>query len=133
MLKFLAYVSQNGSVSILNEGIDLFEKNNFELAMAKFNEVLKKETTNAYAYYYRALIYDEQKQPKLAINDYLNVLKYSNESPIANYMLAVDYDGLSNYKDALKYYQQFVSSYTTDDEYLQYAKSRIEELKNNAG
>ena len=131
--ELLAYVSQNGSVSILNEGIDLFEKNNFELAMAKFNEVLKKETTNAYAYYYRALIYDEQKQPKLAINDYLNVLKYSNEFPIANYMLAVDYDGLSNYKDALKYYQQFVSSYTTDDEYLQYAKSRIEELKNNAG
>ena len=106
----------------------MFEKNNFELAMAKFNEVLKKETTNAYAYYYRALIYDEQKQPKLAINDYLNVLKYSNE-----FLLAVDYDGLSNYKDALKYYQQFVSSYTTDDEYLQYAKSRIEELKNNAG
>ena len=63
----------------------------------------------------------------------MNVLKYSNEFPIANYMLAVDYDGLSNYKDALKYYQQFVSSYTTDDEYLQYAKSRIEELKNNAG
>ena len=44
--ELLAYVSQNGSVSILNEGIDLFEKNNFELAMAKFNEVLKKETTN---------------------------------------------------------------------------------------
>ncbi len=131
--ELLAYVNQNGSVSILNEGIDLFEKNNFQLAMAKFNEVLKKETTNAYAYYYRALIYDEQKQPKLAISDYLNVLKYSKEFPIANYMLAVDYDGLSNYKDALKYYQQFVSSYTTDDEYLQYAKSRMEELKPYAG
>lgn len=127
--ELLTYVTQNGSVSLLNEGIDLFEKNNFQNALIKFNDVLKKETTNAYAYYYRALIYDEQKQPKLAISDYLNVLKYSNEFPIANYMLAVDYDGLSNYKEAFKYYQQFVSAYTTDDEYLQYAKSRMEELK----
>lgn len=127
--ELLAYVTQNGSVSLLNEGIDLFEKNNFQNALVKFNDVLKKEATNAYAYYYRALIYDEQKQPKLAISDYLNVLKYSNEFPIANYMVAVDYDGLSNYKEAFKYYQQFVSSYTTEDEYLQYAKSRMEELK----
>ena len=125
----LSYVTQNGSLSILNEGIDLFEKNNFQTALIKFNDVLKKETTNAYAYYYRALIYDEQKQHKLAISDYLNVLKYSNEFPIANYMLAVDYDNLNNYKEAFKYYQIFISKYTTEDEYLKYAKSRMEELK----
>ncbi len=129
----LSYVTQNGSVSILNEGIDLYEKNNYPSALAKFNEVLKKEANNAYAYYYRGLIYDEQKQTKLAINDYLNVLKYSNEFPIANYMLAVDYDILNNYKDAFRYYQKFISVYTTDDEYLKYAKSRIEELRPYAG
>lgn len=127
--ELLAYVVQNGSVSVLNEGIELYEQNNYQNALAKFNEVLKKETNNAYAYYYRGLIYDEQKQTKLAINDYLNVLKYSNEFPIANYMLAVDYDTLSNYKEAFKYYQKFIANYATDDEYLKYAKSRVEELK----
>ena len=127
--ELLAYVVQNGSLTVLNEGIDLYEKNNYQTALLKFNEVLKKEANNAYAYYYRGLIYDEQKQPKLAINDYLNVLKYSNEFPIANYMLAVDYDTLSNYKEAFKYYQKFISSYSTDDEYLKYAKSRLEELR----
>lgn len=121
--ELLAYVVQNGSLTVLNEGIDLYEKNNYQTALLKFNEVLKKEANNAYAYYYRGLIYDEQKQPKLAINDYLNVLKYSNEFPIANYMLAVDYDTLSNYKEAFKYYQKFISSYSTDDEYLKYAKA----------
>ena len=131
--ELLSYVVQNGSVGILNEGIDLFEKNNFQTAMLKFNDVIKKDAQNAYAYYYRALIYDEQKQPKLAINDYLNVLKYSNEFPIANYMVAIDYDSLNNYKEAYKYYQKFVSSYTTDDEYLKYAKSRMGELKSYAG
>ena len=120
--ELLSYVVQNGSLTVLNEGIDLYEKNNYQTALLKFNEVLKKEANNAYAYYYRGLIYDEQKQPKLAINDYLNVLKYSNEFPIANYMLAVDYDTLSNYKEAFKYYQKFISSYSTDDEYLKYAK-----------
>ena len=127
--ELLAYVNQNGSISILNEGIELFEKNDFQQALNKFNDVLKKDAKNAYAYYYRGLIYDEQKQSKQAINDYLNVLKYSNEFPIANYMLAVDYDALNNYKEAYKYYQKFTSSYTTDDEYLKYAKSRMAELK----
>ena len=127
--ELLAYVTQNGSLSVLNEGIALYEQNNFQNALLKFNEVLRKEATNAYAYYYRGLIYDEQKQTKLAINDYLNVLKYSNDFPIANYMLAVDYDTMSNYKEAYKYYQKFIAAYTTDDEYLKYAKSRMAELK----
>ena len=131
--ELLAYVNQNGSLSVLNEGIELFEKNNFQEALAKFNTVIKKDARNAYAYYYRGLIYDEQKQQKLAINDYLSVLKYSNDFPIANYMLAVDYDSLNNYKEAFKYYQKFISAYTTDDEYLKYAKSRMEELKPYAG
>lgn len=129
----LSYVTQNGSLSILNEGIDLFEKNNYEQALSKFNNVLQKEATNAYAYYYRAMIYDAQKQQKLAIADYLNVLKYSKDFPIANYLLAVDYDSLENYKEAYKYFETFVSSYTTDDEYLKYAKNRMEELKPYAG
>ena len=129
----LPYVLQNYSLAALGEAIGLYEKNNFESALTKFNEVLKKEANNAYAYYYRGLIYDEQKKPQLAINDYLQALKHTNELPIANYMLAVDYDGLENYKEAYKYYTTFISAYTTDDEYLQYAKSRMEELKQYVG
>ena len=125
----LPYVNQNKNLVILNYGVELYEGKDYTNALAKFNEVLKKETTNAYAYYYRALIYDEQKQTKLAIADYLNVLKNSKDFPIANYMVAVDYDTLENYKDAFKYYQKFISEYTTDDEYLKYAKSRSKELE----
>ena len=125
----LNYVLQNISLADLNEGVKLYEKKNFEQALAKFNEVLKRETTNAYAYYYRALIYDEQKNPQAAIKDYMDVLKNSNDYPIVNYMIAVDYDGLEKYKDAYKYYNEFISKYTTEDEYLKYAKSRVEELK----
>ena len=129
----ISYVEQNLSASTLNDAISLYEKNNMEGALTKFNEVLKKEPNNAYAYYYRALIYDEQKKTNLAIIDYQNVLKNTKELPIANYMLAVDYDGIEKYKEAFKYYNQFISNYTTEDEYLNYAKSRIEELRPFAG
>lgn len=125
----LEYVSQNSILGVLNQGIELYEKKDYTNALSKFSEVLKKESKNAYAYYYRALIYDEQKQTKLAIADYLNVLKYSKEFPIVNYMTAVDYDGLENYKDAFKYYNKFIAEYSTDDEYLKYAKSRTKELE----
>ena len=129
----LSYVSQNGTLGVLNSGIELYEKKDFTNALSKFNEVIKKESHNAFAYYYRALIYDEQKQPKLAISDYLNVLKNSKDFPIVNYMAAADYDSLENYKEAFKYYKKFISEYKTDDEYLKYAKDRIKELEPYAG
>ena len=129
----LGYVVQNSALKLLNDGIDLYEKQNYQNALLKFNDVLKKDNKNAYAYYYRGLIYDEQKQTKQAIDDYLNVLKNSEAFPIANYMVAVDYDNLNNYKEAIKYYRNFVAKYSTDDEYLQYAKGRIKELEPYAG
>ena len=125
----LSYVSQNGTLGILNSGIEFFDKHDLINALAKFNEVIKKESNNAYAYYYRALIYDEQKNPKLAISDYLNALKYTKDLPIVSYLAAVDYDGLENYKDAFKYYKKFISDYSTEDEYLKYAKERMKELE----
>ena len=57
------------------------------------------------------------------------MLKNTKELPIANYMLAVDYDVLEKYKEAFKYYNEFISNYTTQDEYLEYAKTRMEELR----
>ena len=91
----LPYVMQNFTLTEYNDAVNLFEKNQFESALTKFNEVLSKESNNAFAYYYRGLIYDEQKKYNLAMNDY----------------------------------KKFLSIYTTDDEYLQYIKARIEELK----
>ena len=75
--------------------MELFEDNKFESALTKFNEIVKKGTDNAFVYYYRGLIYDEQKKYKLAVDDY----------------------------------KKFMTVYTTDDEYLQYIKARVEELK----
>lgn len=127
------YVVQNSVLNELNDGISLYEKKNYNSAIIKFNNILKKDYANAYAYYYRGMIYDEQKQSSLAIKDYLNALKYTNEIPIINYLLAVNYDSEGKTTDAYKYYKNFTDKYNTEDEYLIYARSRMEELKNNAG
>lgn len=91
----LPYVMQNFTLAEYNEAVNLYEGNNFEGALTKFNEVIKKESNNAFAYYYRGLIYDEQKKYKQAVDDY----------------------------------SRFMSIYKTDDEYLQYIKARVEEIK----
>lgn len=91
----LSYVMQNFTINELNNGISLFETKNIESALTKFNEVIKRDANNLFAYYYRGLIYDEQNKYKLAVEDY----------------------------------NKFLSGYTTDDEYSQYIKARIEELK----
>ena len=73
----------------------MYEENKFDLALAKFNQVIKKQSDNAFAYYYRGLIFDEQKKYKPAVDDY----------------------------------NKFISVYKKDDEYSQYIKARVEELK----
>lgn len=91
----LNYVVENLSLADYNDAINLYEKQDFESALVKLNNLIKKGSNNIFVYYYRGLILDEQKKYKAAMDDY----------------------------------NKFISAYTTDDEYLQYVKSRIDELK----
>ncbi|MBR2431270.1 tetratricopeptide repeat protein [bacterium] len=78
----LSYVMQNFSLAEYDEAVSLFEKNEFESALTKLNNVIKKQADNAFAYYYRGLIYDEQKKYKLAVDDYnkfMSVYKTDDE------------------------------------------------------
>ena len=86
---------QNFTLAQYNDAVSLFEKDQFESALTKFNDIIKKGTDNAFVYYYRGLIYDEQKKYKLAVDDY----------------------------------NKFMNVYSKDDEYSQYIKARVEELK----
>ena len=44
-------------------------------------------------------------------------------------MIAVDYDSLEKYKEALKYYDKYSSSDVPEDEYKTYAVDRAKELR----
>lgn len=85
----LNYVMQNLTLAELNSGIGLYESKDFESALVKFNEVIKKEVNNAFAYYYRGLVYDEQKKYKLAVDDYQKFIDiYTTDDDYLKYIKA---------------------------------------------
>ena len=115
----------------LEKAISLFENEQYGESLALLNKVLSTEPNDAYALYYRGMIYDTQKKYNEAISDYKKAMNISPDLTIVNYLIAVDYDTLGQYKNALPYYKTFTSKYTEQDEYLKYAQTRAGELENN--
>ena len=115
----------------LERAISLFENEQYGESLAILNKILSTVPNDAYALYYRGMIYDTQKKYTEAIADYKKAVNLSPDLTIANYLIAVDYDTLGQYKNALPYYKTFTSKYTEQDEYLKYAQTRAGELENN--
>ena len=116
----------------LQQAIELFDKENYDESLALLNKVLSSDNQNSYALYYRGMIYDAKNNYNGAIADYKKALSINTSSDLAvvNYLIAVDYDNLKQWANSKTYYQSFLDSYQTDDEYRKYAQSRIDELKN---
>lgn len=115
----------------LEKAINLFESEQYSESLVLLNKILSIEPNDAYALYYRGMIYDTQKKYNEAIADYKKAIDISPELTIVNYLIAVDYDTLGQYKNALPYYKTFTDKYTEQDEYLKYAQTRAGELENN--
>lgn len=125
----LQSVVEQANIKLVDEAIALYDKNDYAKAMPIFNKVLQEEPKNAYALYYRGLIYDSQKKYALAIEDYKKAVIYNKELTIVYYLLALDYEALSQFKSALVNYKKYVSLTTETNEYKTYAQSRIKDLK----
>ena len=125
-------IKANQTSEILEIAINLFENTEYDKSLSKLNEVISKDPNNAYALYYRGMVYDAKQQYQNAITDYKKALEQSSDFEIVNYLIAVDYDTLSQYKNAYGYYKTFVNSYTEEDDYKQYSRKRLEELKDYA-
>ena len=125
-------IEQNQTSETLQTAIDLFDNEKYTESLAKLNQVISKDGNNSYALYYRGMIYDTQKQYQKAIDDYKKALENNQELGIINYLIAVDYDTMSQFKNAYSYYKTFVNSYTEDDDYKKYSQTRLEELKDYA-
>lgn len=130
-LDFLQSVNEQLSLKSLNEAIALYETEKYDESLKILNKILSSDTSNAYAYYYRGMIYDTKEQRTSAIDDFKKAYALNKELAILNYMIAADYDALGNSREALKYYTEYANSDAEDDEYKQYAKSRVKELNGN--
>lgn len=127
--ELLTSVVEQNNILLINKVIDKYNKNEYDEALKLISQVLTEDSNNAYAHYYRGLIYDSQKKYNQAIDEYQKSYKNNPTLIVANYLIAIIYDSQAQYKKALEFYKKFVSECKEDDEYKTYAKSRIADLK----
>ncbi len=126
--ELLSGISENIKAQNLDKAISLFDSEKYSESLELLNQILTIDSKNAYALYYRGMIYDTQKKYTLAITDYKKAISVNPDLAIVNYLIGVDYDMLEQYKNATSYYKAFTATYAEDDDYLKYAKTRISEL-----
>lgn len=122
--------SLNAQISSQNleKAITLFDEEKYNESLALLNQILSSNPKDAYALYYRGMIYDAQKKYNEAISDYKKAISYNPDLAIVNYLIGVDYDMMEKYKDAMTYYKAFTATYSEDDDFKKYADTRIGEL-----
>ncbi len=130
--ELLTYVIEQENTVKMDKAIELFEKQQYQQALSVLNNVIAQDSKDSNAYYYRAMVYDAQKKYQLAINDYKKALQYNPQMIIANYSIAVDYDYLAQYTNALMYHKKYLAAAQKAGEtndYTRYSAKRVQDLK----
>lgn len=125
----LATVIEQNNVNLIGKVVDLYNAKNYDQALKIISQILTEEPKNAYAYYYRGLIYDAQEKPLQAIPEYKKAVQYNPELVISDYLIATAYDSLGQYANAYTFYKKFVNTQKTNDDYKKYAQTRLVDLK----
>lgn len=123
------YLSAKNVDVLIEKAIGFYDNKDYNQAINILNQVVASDPQNATVYYYIALAYDGLNDLKKAIENYKLTLKYAPDMSIAYYSMAVDYDELKEYQLAKDNYIKYVDMSSEDNEYRQYAKSRIAEIK----
>lgn len=123
------YINAKQSETMLSESVQLYDNKKYNEAIEILNKVINTNSSNATAYYYRAMAFDALNDFQKAIADYKSTIKYAPEMAIAYYSLAVDYDAVTNYQSAKENYQKYIELSGDDNDYTKYAQSRINEIK----
>ena len=127
--QFKAYLEEQNDMKKLETAMNLFESEKYDASLSLLNEIIVKTPQNAFALYYRGMIYDAKEKFSEAIADYEKAIVLNGDLTIINYLLGIDYDTLNKTQKALKSYEAFVASYNEDDDFKQYAQSRIKDIK----
>ena len=122
------YVIEQQEQIVLQRVLDLYSKGQYSNALAVLNNLINQNKNNAFAYYYRGMIFDAQKKYSLAVSEYQKMLSISNSIPEGYYALAVDYEYLNQPQQAFSNYKKYLNVATEENEYTRYAQSRIQEL-----
>lgn len=125
----LSTVVEQNNVLLINKVIDFYNAKDYTTALKIISQILTEDNKNAYAFYYRGLIYDAQQKPMQAIHEYEKAIVNNPELVISDYLIATAYDSLGQYSNAYTHYKKFVTNSKNNDEYKKYAVSRLNDLK----
>lgn len=131
-IEYLNSIEEMEKSNLLNNAISKYEENNYEESLKDLNTLLGQDGKNAYALYYRGMIYDSMEKHFEAIKDFKNAYAINKEFTICPYMIATNYDALKKYKEAIEYYDLYANSNVEDDDYKKYAKDRAQELRDSS-
>lgn len=130
---YLQTIVEQNNITMLNDAIQLYEAEKYDESLKLLNNIIAVDGKNAYAYYYRGMIYDVKVKRLEAIADFKKAIALNPaELEIVNYLIAADLDALARYKEAYGYYKKYSISTAPEDDYKKYAKARINELKQYA-
>lgn len=128
----LQQITDNETETLLNQSLTLYDQQKFDEALVAINSLIKQVSKKPDVYFYRGMILDALKKYDEAIKDYNKAYDLNNTLIIAKYALGVDYDNLGKQKDAIAAFENFLALSNGEiNDYTNYAKSRLEELKNN--
>lgn len=130
--EILAGIEENEYSNLLNDAIAKYESGDYNNSLSLINKVLSQKPDDEYAAYYKGLNLDELKKTSEAIKQYKALILKHPEFSNAYYSLALDFDNTENYKEAVEYYEKFLSlkaKNNEQDEMTQFCTSRIKELK----
>ena len=122
------YVIEQQEQGNLQRALDFYSKGQYTNALSVLNNILSQNKNNAFAYYYKGMIFDAQKKYSLAISEYKKMLLISDIIPEGYYALAVDLEHTNQPKEALLNFKKYLEVTKQANEYTRYAQSRIEEL-----
>ena len=130
--ELLTYVIEQENTAKMDQAVSLLEQKQYPKALSLLSEVISQDQKDSNAYYYRGMVYDAQKKYAAAINDYKKALLYNPQMLIANYSIAIDYDYLGQYANALFYHKKYLAETQKAGEtndYTRYSAKRIQELR----
>ncbi len=122
-------IDQAEATQILNKVVDAYNQQLYAQGLNLIDKALKKDPENAMAYYYRALIYKEQKKLTASVSSYDRALKYDPDFKDAYFGLAVVLDEQQNKQRAKVTFQKYLDlSVGTQDDFVKYAQERVKAL-----
>lgn len=126
----LASLNEDEISSMLDEASNAIDAKDFTRANGLLDRVISLSPKNAYAFYYKGMIFDESKQYETALKQYSKALAIDPNFALCYYAMGLDYDYLEKYIQAKTSYEKFLTLMgTTEDDYTKYVKTRLEELR----